>query len=53
MSALDMQAWIDDYERCDISGQPAPPSSLQLAAGWKRQHSDGGRYWSATVYRRQ
>lgn len=32
VSALDMQGWIQDYERSDIGGQPAPPSSLQLAA---------------------
>ncbi|NMY70666.1 histidine phosphatase family protein [Pseudomonas sp. WS 5414] len=32
ISALDMQGWIQDYDRSAITAHPAPPSSLQLAA---------------------
>ncbi|MDO1508677.1 histidine phosphatase family protein [Pseudomonas chlororaphis subsp. chlororaphis] len=32
LSALDMKGWIEHYNRCEITQQPVPQASLQLAA---------------------
>nr|WP_185030282.1 histidine phosphatase family protein [Pseudomonas chlororaphis] len=32
LSALDMKDWIEHYNRCEITQQPVPQASLQLAA---------------------